>query len=377
MKKSKNILLLILLCGSTFFASCKKKGGATDTDPDASFDKVGMLNNIGLNVIIPAYADFKIAVDSLHYYKDTFIANPTLTTLVALQNSFLQTYIKYQWISTFEFGPADSELLRANFNTFPCDTLQINSKIAANDMNLGTVADLDAKGLPALDFLLFRSNQNNDHILSRFTSDISAAYAKDYLSTLINELKSKTDIVNDAWSTTGGNYLTSFKNSIGRDVGSSTGLLINQLNFDLELLKNAKIGIPLGKKTAGAILPEKVEAYYSTQSLALVIEHIKSLENIYLGRSTQNVDGIGIDDYLVHLQAPHASGSLNNAIKNKFIAVNTKLAAITGPLSQAILNDPTAVDLAYSEILQLVVLLKVDVPAATGILITYADTDGD
>lgn len=377
MKKSKNILLLILLFGSTFFASCKKKGGSTDTDPDASFDKTGMLNNIGINVIIPAYSDFKIAVDSLTYYNDTFIANPTLTTLVSLQNSFLQTYITYQRISTFEFGPADTELLRANFNTFPCDTVQINNKIAGNDMNLGTVADLDAKGLPALDFLLFRSSQNNDHILSRFTSDSSAAYAKNYLSALINELKSKTDVVNDAWSTTGGNYVASFKNSTGRDVGSSVGLLINQLNFDLEILKNAKIGIPLGKKTAGVILPEKVEAYYSTQSLALVIEHIKSLENIYLGRSTQNVNGIGIDDYLVHLQASHASGSLNDAIKNKFILVNTKLAAITGSLSQAVASDPSTVDLAYSEILQLVVLLKVDLPAATGILITYADSDGD
>ena len=154
-------------------------------------------------------------------------------------------------------------------------------------------------------------------------------------------------------------------------------MLVNQLNYDFELLKNAKIGIPLGKKTFGTPIPAKVEAFYSTQSLVLVTEHLKSISTIYLGKNLQNAHGLGLDDYLAHLKAQHSLGLLNDVIKNQFTLAETKLAAIPGTLSQAVVSNPAVVDAAYAELQKLVVLLKVDVPSALGVLITYQDNDGD
>lgn len=373
----KVTLFTTIAIGIAFtFSSCKTKKDE-DTSPTISFDKAGMLNNIATNVIIPAYADLKLNVDSLQFYANEFTSNANNTNLENLQNQFLKTYSAYQHCSSFEFGPAQDLLLRSSFNIFPCDTAQINNNIITGTYNLASADNTDAKGLPALDFLLFRSNKNSSFIISQFTGSSSANNAKNYLTALVNELKTKTDELNNEWSATGGNYITTFKSSTGNDVGSSISLLINQMNYDLELLKNAKVGIPLGKKTAGVPLPEKTEAYYSGKSLDMLVTHITSLENIYLGRNEQGSDALGLDDYLAQLDAPHASGKLHSAIKNKFTNLKTKLSAISNPLSDAVVNTPTTVDAAYSEILQLVVLLKIDLTAATGVLITYADNDGD
>lgn len=336
-----------------------------------------MLRNIGEHLILPAYSDLKISIDSLHYFNNQFIADPSLPNLANVQTLFRQAYSRFQWVAAFEFGPADKELIRANFNTFPCDTVQINGKIAAGDFNFSTVADLDAKGFPAIDFLLYGSQYNNDAIIAKFTTDANAANRRSYLNALVNELKSKTDALNNAWSPAGGNYINTFINNTGADVGSSLGLLVNQLNYDFETLKNYKVGIPLGKKTLGTPLPEKVEACYSQISVALAVQQIKAIENLYLGRSKQGVDGLGLDDYLIHLKSQYNGGWLSDAIKSQLSLAIQKLQSVPDPLSQTIISTPSIVDAAYIELQKQVVLFKTDMPSSLGVLITYQDNDGD
>lgn len=370
------IVSVLFLVVSLVFTACKRDK-EEEPQPEDSYDKSGMLANIADNLIMPQYQSFKVDTDSLQLLTATFNATPDLTNLLALQTKFTEAYVSYQWISTFEIGPAETDIIRANFNTFPCDTVQINSNISSGVYDLASVSNIDAKGFPALDFLLYGKALSNSYILSLYTTSPTATNAKNYLTALVNEIKTKIDALNNSWASTGGNYVSTFKSSTGSDVGSSIGMLVNQLSYDLELLKNARIGIPLGKKSLGVPFPEKSEAFYSQQSLLLVMEHIKNIENVYLGRSKSNADGLGFDDYLTHINAMYGGGSLNDAIKNKFISVKTKLAAIPGPLSQAVLTSPAIVDVAYVELQQLVVLLKVDMTSSLGVLITYVDSDGD
>jgi predicted lipoprotein len=370
----KEIKYLLLLAAITTFG-CKKKDknedGPTSTEIlDQSFNKAGMLSNMANTVIVPEYEALKTSVDNLKVAGDAFASNSNLTSLTTLQSAFLQAYTAYQKISVFEFGPADNELVRANFNTFPCDTVEINSKIASNNMSLTTIADLDSKGFPAIDFLLYANGNNN--VLAKFTTDANASNAINYLNAVILELKQKTDNLVAAWAS----YDDTFTSNTSSDVGSSIGNLVNQLSYDLELLKNAKIGIPSGAKSLGTALPEKAEGFYSTQSLALVKVHLNTIENVYLGNGTAG-DQLGFDDYLIHLGAMYTSGPLNDAIKGKFASAKAKLNAIPETLSQSVINNNTLVTEAYNELQQLVVLIKVDMTSALGVAITYQDNDGD
>jgi predicted lipoprotein len=359
-----------------FFVQCKKDK-EEDTCPDSSFDKAAMLSNFNDNLILPAYAELKNTTDSLAILTNNFLDSTSPASLLELQLQFLKAYEKFQNVSVYEFGPADQQVFRSNLNTFPCDTAQINSKIAAADYFLDAATDIDAKGFPAIDFLIYGSNGNAATILNRFTLAANSDEARNYLIALVNDIKIKTDLVVSSWSPSGANYSATFTGNTGSNVGSSIGILVNQLSFDLEILKNAKIGIPAGKKSMGTPLPNKVEAFYSKESLKLAIKNLESIENLYLGKSLQGIDDIGFDDYVTHLNVQHPSGALNDVIKNKFISSRTALASIPNPLNESVVNAPTQVNTAYLELQQLIVLLKVDMTSALGVLITYQDNDGD
>lgn len=371
----KNILFSALLCTILLcFSECKKKKTEEEELKD-DFDKPAMLSNYADNVIIPNLTMAKQAMDSLALAYNDFQSNKNTATLATVRQKFIRSYIAFQYISTFEFGPSETELVRSNFNTYPCDTAQILSNISSGVYDFSVIANLDAKGFPAIDYLLFDKNKSDAAIVALFDTDANAVKRTTYITNCINEMQTKLNNILNNWNTS---YKNTFVSSTGSEIGSSLGMLVNQLDYEIDLLKNAKIGIPLGKKSLGVQLPDKCEAYYAnTISVSLAMHCLLNIENEYLGRSLSGADGLGLDDYLDALEAQHVSGSLNNAIKAQFALAKSKLALVQEPLSNSVVNDFTTVDAAYTELVKLLVLLKTDTPSALGIVITYQDGDGD
>ena len=366
------VIFFLSLAGA--FTACNDKGTELKND---GFDRKALLANVGNNIIAPNYLAFNGAAAQLHAAAGQFAANPDASSLGALQNGLKEAYRTYQSVALFELGPAEQELLRANLNTFPTDVKQINANIGAGTYDLGTASNLDAKGFPALDYLVFGLGTDATAIVGQYTTDANAARRKKYLTDLTQEIKAKAEKVNTAWSATGGNYLNTFVNADGTDAGSSLGLLVNQLNWEYELLKNAKLGIPVGKKTLGTPLPESVEAYYGSMSAELARLGFQNIENVYFGRDKSGNNGPGLDDYLTSLNARRGETSLAEAIAGQLQVVKNKLAALNDPLAGAIRTNPAPVNEAYAEIQKGVVLLKSDLPSQLGVLITYQDNDGD
>lgn len=371
-KNINAIVIGIIFLG--FLQACNKDD---DNPGSESFDRGAMLSNIGSNIIIPGYVNLKENTDRLNESVTAFNASPNSINLQIVQDDFKEAFRAWQNVSVFEIGPAEAVLLRANLNTFPTDPEQINSNITSGNYNLGTANNLDAKGFPGLDYMLFGLGQNEEEIITAYTTNELAGNRKIYLSELVLDIKSKVDNVVTNWQPDGGNYLNTFINAQGTDVGSSLGQLVNELNYDFEIIKNPKLGIPLGKKTLGITLPANVEAYYSGISAELALLNAVAIENVYLGKSMNRTDGIGLDDYLVHLQAQHNNELLSTAIKNQFAIVKTRLEQVPDPLSATIENNYEIADAAYNEIQKTVVLIKTDMPSAMGVLITYQDNDGD
>ncbi len=351
---------------------CKKDKAVSENAENTPFDKQALLINMADKLIVPNYETFSLSLDSLIFDFNTFKNNLTSSQLEIVKVRFDKAYNNYQKISIYEFGPAEQTIVRMNCNVFPTDTIQILQNINSGTYNLNSAANIDAKGLPTLDYLFYGHKRNPSAILQSFT--LSSA-RQNYVSSVLNDMKVKTDLVLNAWKT---NYKNQFINSLSTDVGSSIGFLVNQMNFELDYLKNSKIGIPLGKKTLGIALPEKCESYYnSKQSLKYAIATLEAIENLYLGKSNTGADGIGFDDYLDHLQIKRENTTLNAAIKSQFTLVKTKLMAINGSLSEQISSNPNLVDAAYFELVKLLVLLKTDLPSNLGVIITYQDGDGD
>jgi uncharacterized protein len=367
-EKNKISLALALTVILFAFASCNKSKKNLPA-PHTSFDKQALLVNLADNLILPSYQNYKKSLDSLIVSYNRFRASGLLSDFRKVKQDFTETYLLYQGVDLFEFGPAEAVVFRMNCNIFPTDTTQINSNIRIGTYDLSSAANFDAKGFPALDYLLYGFQQEEQVLADQLKTSV---HRQQYMSELLNNLSSKLNNVLTSWNS----YRATFVNSLGTDVGSSLGFLVNQMSYQLDYLKNAKIGTPLGKKTFGTSLPEKCEGFYGGHSLQYALATLALIENTYLGKSALQ-NGIGFDDYLDHLHIKFGEQTLNAAIQSRFAEAKAKLSAIPDPLSTQVTSNIPAVEEAYAALVKLLVVIKTDMPSSLGVMITYQDGDGD
>jgi uncharacterized protein len=363
----KKIALFVTLSLSTIIA-CNKSGTTPNPKPGgANGDSI--LVNLGTNIILPSYQRLAAAVTSLDSAIADFNTSPTPTKLSNVQTLFKTAYLDWQSVSAYNyFGPAYSaQPVLSGLNVFPTNNKLIDSNISVGNNNITTFANTAAKGFPALDYLLFSAGANT---LTDYTTDAAAANRQHYLAAVSADIHTEVTAISTAWSASGGNYLQTFAAGTGNSVSSSLGLLINSMDADFEILKNDRLGIPLGLIPVGVtspVLPNEVEAYYSGISAQLALAQGKTLQTIYLNLKT----------YLVNANAKYNGGLLADTITVAFSTEITDLQAIPDPLSQTIQTNPTPAKTAFTQSQRLVALLKTDMPSALGVLITYGDNDGD
>jgi predicted lipoprotein len=357
----------------TSLFSCNKNENKNNNTTNA-FDKAAMLNSYADNLIIPAYAQMQQKIAALKTASDAFIANPTVTNQAAVKTAYTETHLQYIKIAVFNFGPADNALLDNflnfsggldyNFVTdgeltgFSVDTTTINNNINAGIYNFEALTrnSFYSQGFPALNFLYFGHDALNK---------MDSKRAK-YINDLLARMKSLVDKVTNNW----GSYRASFVSNTQTNSGSPIAFIVNQLSYQLDLLKGPRIGWPLGKQSNGIVFETKCEAYYAGISMALAVENLNSIKRLY---TNNNTSGKGLSDYLVALN----QSTLNNDVLAQFDVVNNKLKAIPDPLSNSLLTQGAKVDEAYKEVQKLVTLMKTDVASATAVQISYADNDGD
>jgi len=346
--------ILLLLNG------CKPKDGGD------KFDRTGMLTNLGNNIVIPAHQQFNSATIALKQNKDAFIANPNSASLDSLKTSFLLAYTAFMKIETYSFTPnAETR----NLNAFVTDTVQINSNINTGAYDLNAANNIPAKGFPAIDYLLF--GHNSSEVLTLYTTDVNAAKRKQYLDAIINEVQTVANITYDAWNI----YLTQFISASGTDVGSSVGMLVNDLSFQSERCRRERVGNPLGYIgfiSSGTANARLLECYYAGHSKELLLANLSELKMLYHGAA-----GSGFDDYLTYLNADYNGQSLASAISNQFDLVIQKAESIPVDYATALTTNKPEMESLFLELKKLTVMLKVDMSSQLGVIINYSDNDGD
>jgi predicted lipoprotein len=253
------------------FATCRKPEPPSEENPANGYDQKPMFQNYSSNLILPSYNLLKEKLDSLFLAVQNFNSTTTEINLDLTKAAYLKAYKQYMYCSTYEFGPAATIIFRSSTNIFPTDTIQINTNIATGTYDFNSAAQTDAIGFPAIDFILYGNNKTATYITNLFSTTTNR---KQYLLDLCTDLQSKVNTVISGWST----YTTTFNNATGNAAGNSLSNLVNEFNYDYEITKNARVGIPLGKQTLGIALPEKCEALYSGSSLILLKEKVNALE---------------------------------------------------------------------------------------------------
>ncbi|GAB5539322.1 MAG: imelysin family protein [Salibacteraceae bacterium] len=329
------------------------------TDVEDTFDKEAMLTNMAENVIVPAYRQFDEDAKTLRDASVAFTEDSSEENFGVLTGAFIRSYRSWNACAVFEFGPAADKNLRLTMNTFPTDTGQIMENLRAESYDLKSAQNADAIGFPALDFLLNTMAAEDKVVMD---DPKAAAYIQanaELIATLSSEIISE-------W----GSYQSEFQSNTSSSAGSSLSNLVNEINYEFELVKNARIGIPLGKKTLGETQVEKLEGYYFNISSSLATSNLSGIRNAFTGG-----DGQGLDDYLNDLDVKKDGVLLSTAIVELMDEIEQELQG--KDLAHKITNDPSSLESLYNKTQQLVVLLKTDMPSQLGVQITYQDNDGD
>lgn len=359
MKRFQKIVGFIFIA-AVVITSCKKNN--ENEDPETVYQKSDLMSNIGTNLIIPEYQQFLTDINDLESKYLQFSSDKTESNLDELKNAWKAAYIDWYSVNVYELGPANNVALRSSIGTFPTDTMKVINNITNGGYVLGSLDNIDAIGLPCFDFLLYRNNA-----LTYFIN--SAAYTQ-YGLDLIQKMKSEVSSVVNSWN---GTYLTTFKNSTGTEATSDFSVFVNQFNIAYELIKNAKLGIPIGKQSLGIQRPEYLEARMSAISLELLYENVKALQRVFNGNSKNGTSGQGFDDYLVALDR----ASLESTINSQFNAILTSIDQFTLTLEEEMSVHPQELDALYTKLQNLVISIKTDMSSAFGVLISYQDNDGD
>ena len=162
MKKFWHALLIVALVA--WACSSDNSDEETEDPISVTFDRGAMLTNWADNIIIPAYTAFQSNLSNLNATYTIFSTDKTVDNLVAFRTAWAEAYASWQTVSMFEIGPAEAVGYRLNMNTYPTDTDLVNSNISSGDYDLLLPSNRDAKGFPALDYLL-NGLEDNDTAL--------------------------------------------------------------------------------------------------------------------------------------------------------------------------------------------------------------------
>ena len=364
----KNFLssIFIILC-FIFIGSC-----TPDEVEETQYSD--LFQNVADNIIVPRYNNFDLTLSDLITELNNF--DPTeVSSLETLQEKFINAYISWQTVSVFEFGPAGetSALLRSNINTFPTNSSKIESNIQNNGYNLDAASNYSAKGLPALDYLLFHTSQSE--LLIELMDEARITYMKDCVS----DMMSRVAYVVNGWDV----YRNVFVDSEGNDQNSSLSLFFNYFLYDYEQIKRNKFALPAGFATSFGIPismdTSKVEGLYSAISFDLITANLIALENLYLGIGENEVDGVGIYEKLKEYNAVSTvvEGDLSEAIANQFVICKDLVNQFTNDLPYEIINNISQVQETSNELQKMVPMIKNDMRSYFSVTVTLGDSDGD
>lgn len=379
MKISTHLYLFGLILCVLFFVSCKTEGPIKpDPEPTITVASVrtDLIENVGNQLIIPAYEDLKTKTDDLVNSVNEFHKAPDVNKLSAVQAALKADWLSWQRAAIYLFGPSESQGLRQALATYPTDSSKIEANISSGNYVLGTLDNKSAVGFPALDYLLNGLADTPEATVEAYTFGDQAVARLTYLNDLVTVIQSKVNATLEGWQASGGNYIADFtsEDALGTDVGSSLGLLTNSIDLHFQrFVRDGKIAIPAGIRSAGVPRPTTIEAKYGKYSVALLIASLEAYENLFLGIDANGADGTGFYDYLVQLEA----NGLADDVKAQYVSTTSLAKTLTDPLESEIENELEKVTNVFLEMQKLVVFFKSDMASVMGISITNQDNDGD
>lgn len=333
------------------------------------FDQEPFLMHVANQLIIPGYTGFRDGSSTLLSELTELQGNLDKDQLSTVQDQFTSTYLDFQKIAQYSFGPAEDISFRSNINNFPLNVEEFKETLNSGNFDFNSPARYD-KGFPALDYILFGTGATKEAIVDSLNND---SRLLEYAIAIARDMNQKSIYLVDSWST----FQTDFIANQGTDAGSSLSQIVNGLNENFEITKRDRIGIPSGELTLNFPNPDKVEAPYSGISNELIIESVNASKNLFLGTASGVGPSLGLDDILDHVDAKKRDEFLSTLIESTYNELLAQVESFQNPLQVECVSNTANVVEAYRISTTQVVQTKTDMTSEMCITITYVDSPSD
>jgi uncharacterized protein len=376
----------IAACFGLLGVSCSSSKTTSVPSPQDEFDRNALLLSIGTNTVLPVLEDFLDRSTALEAATDAYAEGVTSTNAASLrlatQDAWRAAMVAWQHAEVLQIGPAAGPSLpgglgiRDEIYSWPTvSSCRVDQETVAErfgDSDFFATELVNVYGLDALEYLLFVSSDGNacaTHIdinsngtwanlgvpeIRRRRADYAAAVARD--------VRVQAARLLEAWTPAGGDFLFQLTSAgAGSTVYATAQSAIDDVfraMFYFELrTKDEKIGVPAGLDPAcgSASCPNAVESPYAGHSLENVRANFDAFRALYFGAQLPPPPGqpvtivgerVGFDTFLTSLGAEELSQTLEEDLAQ----VETRLNAINGTLSEAIVSDLSSVQSLFASV---------------------------
>ncbi|MEM8929433.1 MAG: imelysin family protein [Bacteroidota bacterium] len=341
-------------------------GACSEKSKEKTFNVDLFLKEITKNVILPTLNDFKNEAELLSKETATYAKAPNLDQLEKLKKQWIKTAYAYERTYNFHFGPAKSRFLHRAIYNWPTVPETIENLLVSNEINEQTMAKASPqiKGLAALEYLLFKEDSAT---LNK--EMIEYEQRRTYLLEGAKFLEAQANRLVAIWAPGGENYAATFVANKATGINNPFNLLFNGLYNAANTAKVTKIGKPGGLEKSPRTNPQKVQAPYSHESLALTLASVAVIEEVFFSTDHPN-----ISQYLSSVSEDELT---NQRIKTAIDEIKDAIKAIPVPLQEAVDTYPEEVENLHLKLTALNIWMGVDARSMLSVIITSTDNDGD
>jgi predicted lipoprotein len=341
------------------FLACSRE---KQPEPAMISDRQLVIQSIGNAVMIRSFLDLQNSMNALNEFADSYVYDSTNTQkLLILRREWTNAVISWKLSSIFMQGKFGNDMKSPKLYV-PSNTEAIEQVISLNippfDPAYMQKLDERSRGLAAIEYLIFGSNQGSTESVILAFKDTGPRRGA-YLRALCQDLKRQSDQLLYEWSIAGNGYINKFMASNGPERSSSLGVLVDNVISTISIIKDDRIGTPLGMNN-GAPKPELVESKYGGASIAFIRAELESVRQIFTGMSTPTIGVRGLYWLMDQANARSGDAKLSAAIEAQFTDIFLKLDLIKIPLEKAIITNPRQVADLYASIEKLHTLIQED-----------------
>ncbi len=362
----------VIAVGLAALGSCSASDIADDT-PDRS----SVFEQLGDGVIAPNLEGFATRAGELTVAAEAFCGAVEQPQLDALQDAWKATRRPWSRSEAASFGPVRELGVENAIDFWPARSENIESALTTHsNFSAATIDSLgaSAKGLPAIEYLLFGDVFDDAVVLAAFADADAGAHRCSYLVALSQNLEQRASALHAAWVETGG-HLEAFKRAgEGREPypaeQDAVDILVNTIVAHLTEVVDLKLDKPL--QTTGDPV-ELLVSRFCDCALNDLRDNLAGVAALYYGEyEVTEARKPGL-----HTLVAFVDPALDERVRQQLAAAHTAAMMIDRPLRLALTEQPQEVMSLRTSIDELRRLFKVEVVSALSVTLSLSDNDGD